>query len=371
MEYHPENELLKKLKQCPLFSGSFGPSLCQRIDTPHWFENRFIQAILRDTSWMEEHERLLAEADIEEVKNSDKILGDLDGGDPDYDLKIFDVLAELRLIRWAREKGYTDIEKLIPGDKPTPDYLMRQGGSTIIAEAKHFRGRDFLPDFVEDRLKGLRLKTDCLTKFGIFADTTDKYGQIRDFLLGTRKWCESCYREVIRNELTEEWLKALECSLDDDPNRESEIIYGLFVVRRVEIPGEASVGLFGPHKNERDAAELMLEKLCGNLMTALKQIKSFIDGNPYGKIPSRALVFLSGTSSWSMEWDDMWKALCKYSDSTIWEKVKEIHCKATELIKLPFELIVGKDREELTKFAGQTATKKTVEYVPFPWTRNR
>jgi len=99
MKDRPEDELIRKLKQCPLFSGSFGPSLHQRINTPHWFENRFIQAILRDTSWMEKHERLLAGADIEEVESSEAIFSDLHGDDPDYDLKIFDVLAEVRLIR--------------------------------------------------------------------------------------------------------------------------------------------------------------------------------------------------------------------------------------------------------------------------------
>jgi hypothetical protein len=368
MQDRPEDKLLQKLNGCPLFSGSLGPSLRQRINAPHWFENRFIQAILRDTGWIEEHERLLVEADIGEVKNSDKIFGDLDGGDLDYDLKIFDVLAEVRLIRWARENGYTNIEKLIPGGKPTPDYLMRKDAKITIAEAKRFRERDFLPEFVEDRLKGLVLKTGCLTEFGVMVDTTDKYARERENLLRTRLEDEHRYRDAVREELTEEWLEALEDSLSDDPGEEPEIVNGLLVVRRVEIPHEASVGLFGLYKNQR-AAELMLEKLCGNLMTALKQIKSFIEGNLAGGIPSRALVFLSGTSSWSMEWDDMWRALRRYGDSTICEKVKEIHCEASELIKLPFELIVAKHREELTELGSQTTM--TLEYAPFPWPRDR
>lgn len=370
MTDYSEETLLQKLNQYPLFSGSFRPSLQQRINTPNWFENRFIQAILRDTGWVEEHEKLLARADIKEVKNWDSIFSHLDGGDPCYDLRVFDVLAEVRLILWARENGYTYIEKLLLNNQPTPDFMMRKGEEITLAEAKHFRARDFLPDFVEDRLKGLRFKTGCLTHFGIFADTTDKHGRIRDFLLETRKWCESAYQDAIRDELTEEWLKALEHTLTDDPHHELEIIFNFFVVRRVEIPRETGVGLFGPHKNERDAAELMLEKLCGNLMAALKQIKSFIDRNPSGEHPSRALVFLSGTSSWSEEWNDMWEML-KSGDSNVWEKVREIHTKASELIKIPFELIVGKDKEEETKFAGRPATKKTLEYVPFPWIPER
>jgi hypothetical protein len=370
MTNYSEEALLQKLNQYPLFSGSFGPSLQQRINTPNWFENRFIQAILSDTGWVEKHEKLLAKANIKEVKNWGSIFNHLDGSDPYYDLRVFDVLAEVRLILWARENGYTYIEKLLPNNQPTPDFLMRKGEEMNLAEAKHFRARDFLPDFVEDRLRGLRFQTGCLTRFGIFADTADKYGRIRDFLLETRKWCESAYQDAIRDELTEEWMKALECNLTDDSHRELEIIFNLFVVRRVEIPCETSVGLFGPHKNEGDAAELMLEKLCGNLMAALKQIKSFIDRNPSGEHPSRALVFLSGTSSWSEEWNDMWEML-EFKDSTIWEKVKEIHTKASELIRIPFELIIGKDKEEEIEFAGRPAAKKRLENVPFPWTDKR
>lgn len=359
MQDHPEDILLQRLNQCPLFSACFGPSLRERINTCHWFENRFIQAILRDTGWMEQHERLLAEADIREVNNCCTIFSDLDGGDPDYDLKIFDVLAEVRLVRWARENGYTDIEKLIPGEGPTPDFRMRKEGKIIIAEAKHFRERDFLPEFVDDRLRGLAWKTGCLTEFGVVVRYTDKYARERQCLLKTRKDQELHRRQDIREELTEEWLHALKDRLTHDPGRDSEIVNGLFVVSRSGIRQDAGVEFSGPHKTEREATELMLEKLCGNLMKALEQIRSLIGRNPSAEIPSRAVVFLAGTSSWSMEWDAMWKALCDHGDSTIWHKVNEIHCIASELVKLPFELVVAKHNEGV------------LEYAPFPWTRNR
>ncbi len=364
---HFEDKLLQKLNKCPLFSMYLGPSLSQRINESHWFENRFIQDILRDTDWIEKHERLLAEADIVGVKNSDEIFGDLNGGAPDYDLKIFDVLAEVRLIRWTKENGYTNIEKLIPGGRPTPDYLMRKDAKITIAEAKHFRERDFLYEFVWDRLRGLILKTGYFTEFGVSVKTTDKYARERENLLRTRLEDEHRCREAIRKELTEEWLEALEDSLSNNPESQKEIVNGLFVVHRVGIPH--GVGGMLSHPRIK-GAELMLEKLCGNLTTALNQIKSFIDGNSCGEIPSRALVFLSGTSSWSKEWDDMWEALYKYRDSTTWEKVKEIHCEATELVKLPFDLIVEKHKNEVTKLASQT-TRMTLEYVPFPWTLDR
>jgi hypothetical protein len=241
---------------------------------------------------------------------------------------------------------------------------MRRGVKTTIAEAKHFRERDFLPEFVEDRLKGLVLKTGCLTEFGVMVTTTDKYAHERENLLRTRLEDEHGYRDAVRGELTEKWMKALEEILSNDPGTTREIVNGLFAVRRVEIPHDTGMLLFGPPKGQR-AAELMLEKLSGNLMLALKQIKSFIQGDLAGEIPSRALVFLSGTSSWSVEWDRMWKALCRYRDSNICEAAKEIHSKASVLRELPFELIVAKHREESTGLAGETTM--TLEYVPFPW----
>lgn len=317
---------------------------------------------------MEKHEKLMTEANIKTVKNWDKIFTQLKGEAPDYDLKIFDVLAEVRIIRWARENGYIDIEKLTDGSKSTPDFLMKKEGEVTIAEVKHFRWRDYLPDFVEDRIKGLVWKTQYLTRFGISIETTDKYKQMREILLKTRPRCEAGYQEVIRDELTEDWLRKLECSLTKDPNLESEIFLGFFSVRRSQIPHGATVLLSGPHKNQKDATKLMLEKLCGDFIKALKQIKSLIDTNTSREIPSRALVFLSGTSSRSTEWDDMWEML-ECNNNTVWEKVTAIHNKASEMIKLPFELILGKDKKERGMFAGRyPATIRTLEYVPFPWT---
>jgi len=346
-----EDELLQKIKQQQLFSRYFGPSLRQRVNTCHWFENRFIRAALRDTGWIEKHERLLREADIATVDNSDEIFSGLDGHDPDYDLKIFDVLAEVRLIRWARDNGYSNIEKLVPGTQSTPDFLMRNGEILTIAEAKHFRERDFLPEFVEDRLIGLVLKTRCLNQFGIFAHTTQKYDQEREKLLRTRLESEHQYRDSVREELTEEWLKRLEVSLAEHPEHETEIVNGLFVVSRSEAPYDVGVG-WGLSTH---GVELMLEKLGGNLMKALQQIRTFIDGNPLGKVPIKALVFLSGTDPTRIEWDDMWQALYEADSGTSWEQVERIHKEASQLVGVPVQLIVGKG--------------SPVRYVSFPWTR--
>jgi len=347
MQDHRKHELLEKLKPFPLFSRYLGPSLGQRITADSPFENRFIRSIYQHSDWIQRHESLLEKARIEEVKNSDDVFSNLKGNDRNYDLKIFDTLVEVRLICWATENGYADLEKLIPQGPRWPDFRMRKDGEIIIAEAKHCRERDFPVDFVEDRLKGLLMEDNCLTEFGISVDTTAKYDNERESIL---REDELKYRQFIRDELTEESLKTIEISLANDPTKEIKIINGLFVVFRSEIPHDASVssGLSRGDATER------LKQLGRKLTNALEQCKSFIENDPFDEIPTRALVFLAGTEGWQMEWQDMWDALSESSDNVAWDKVEEVRKEASQVIDLPFELIVGKGTP--------------VEYVHFPWT---
>jgi hypothetical protein len=174
--------------------------------------------------------------------------------------------------------------------------------------------------------------------------------------------------------LTEEWLGRLENTLTSDPIYEEEIFGGLFVAKRVEIPHEASVGLFGPFKGHMTNAELMLEKLSGDLLKALKQIKTYVLSNDINlptKMPSKAVVFISGTSSWDEGWGDMWDMLSNSTNDAIREKVDHIYHEASNLVELPFELIIARDRKEEGIFGGEKVTKLTVEYVPFPWVHKK
>jgi len=344
-----KSELVKKLEVCPLFKHYLGPSLQQRIDTSNWFENRFILAILRETGWMEKHEKLFTEAEITKVENSDEIFAQLDCNDSDYDWKIFDLLAEVRLVRWARQNGYTAIEKIIPSIPQTPDFIMRKDAEIVLVEAKHLRERDFLPEFVRDRIKGLALITGYLTDLGIIVDTTDKYDNERTNLL--EKHQQGIYRELVREELTEEWLETLVTNLKDNSEGEHKIINGLFVISLSKAPSDVGVA-WGPPV---DGAILMLEKLRGNLFTALEQINSFISHNSPGEIATKALVFFSGTGPWNIEWDYMWRAL-EESDEETWQTVEEIYNEASQLADIPFELIVGKGNP--------------LKYEPFLWKRN-
>lgn len=344
-----KEKLIQKLIKCPLIFRYLGTSLLQRIETDHWFENRLIRSIVRNTGWTEEHEHLLAEADIERVRNSEQIFHVLGGNDPYYDLKLFDALAEVRLIRWARQNGYTNIEKLVLGNEQTPDFLMKKGEKSIIAEAKRFRERDYIPEFLEDWLSGLVLTTGLLSRFGISLRVTEKYEGNRKELLNARLHSELEYRQKIREELSKDWLEKTEASLDREPELELSVIDGLFVVWRSETPLDTGFITGFPSTKP----EVMFDKLRGNLFSSLQQINSYISAKIQEMPLDKAIVFLSGTNPWYIERDTLWETLSTGSDPELIDIVKKTREEAEKSIGIPFELIVGKDTP--------------LRYVPFPW----
>ena len=68
------------------------------------------------------------EADITHVINSNEIFVNLHGNAFDYDMQLFDILAEIRLVKWARENGYNDIEKIERQAIRTPDFYIKKDG---------------------------------------------------------------------------------------------------------------------------------------------------------------------------------------------------------------------------------------------------
>ncbi len=347
-----QDDFVLKLRSFPLLTKYVGTSLIERFKTDNWFENRVICYVLRGSNWAE---KILQSAELDGVENSQEIFSNLKGNDPDYDEKLFDALAEVRLVGWARENGYVDIEKLqIPRTGTVPDFLINRDGDVVIAEAKHFRERDFIPDFIEDRLKGLVLQTGFLSEFGISIDPTERYKQKRGELLRERKKCEHTYRLGIRAVLTEEWLQEIERNLISEPTMESELFGGLFNVRRVETPNDVSVSM--EPFSSTNATETMLDKLEGDLVKGLKQISTFMDYNTSLRTAiTSAVVFLAGTGEWHWEWSDMWDELCESKDAEAWEKVEGIRRQASQLIGIPFELVVRRDLP--------------ASYVHFPWSR--
>jgi hypothetical protein len=349
MKQNFKDNLVQKLTECPLFSRYLGPSLLQRAEAYNWFENRLIRSIIRNTEWVNKHEELFNEAKIEEVKNSDLIFNVLTGSDPFYDLRIFDALAEVRLIRWVRQNHYMDIEKLVTGNGPTPDFLMHKNEEVVIAEAKHFRERDYLPEFIEDWLSGLVLITGLLRDFGLSITTSDKYVRTRQGILADRKQNEIKWRQRIRKELSEEWLKKTEAYFTKEPEKEISIIEDLFIIWRSQTPQDT--GVIQSFANT--TPNVMFEKITENLLKALKQIKHYISERIIGKTPVKAIVFLSGTDPFSNEWDTFWETLSTGRDNELIANVNEARKEAKKLIGMPFELIIGKDNP--------------VRYVPFPW----
>lgn len=344
-----KEKLIQKLRECPLIFRYLGPSLLQRIETDYWFENRFVRSMIRNTGWIEQHEQLLVEAEIDQVGGSDQIFSALNGNDPYYDLKLFDSLTEVRLIRWARQKGYTNIEKLTTGDKKVPDFLMKRGEESIIAEAKRFRERDYISEFIEDWLSGLVMISGLLSRFGISLRMTDKYDRTRQQLLDARRQHELEYREKIREELSKDWLEKTEACLESKPQQEFSVIDDLFIIWKSEIPMDTG---FITSLAET-SPKVIFEKLKGNLFSSLEQINSYITARNEKGTPDKAIIFVSGTGPWSYEWDTFWETLSTGSDPELLDMVKETEQIAGELINIPFDLVVGKDNP--------------LRYVSFPW----
>ncbi|MCI0897378.1 MAG: hypothetical protein J4O11_03685 [Chloroflexi bacterium] len=276
------------------------------------------------------------------------------GKDPDYDEKLFDALAEVRLAAWARIEGYRDIEKLNAGGEfRTPEFSMTIGQKTVLAEAKHFRGRDYFVNYVADRLEGLALTTGKLTDFGLQVWTSDKYSKMLTELRSNRiVWLKKA-----REELTEPRLLSLERTLKADPDAEVQIIEGLFSVRRGPTPGRVFGG-WTYRLSPREAVELCLLRIQEELLAKLEQVRTFIEASGYGA--AHVIIFFSGVDEWESEWSELWKSLDSM-ESWAWDRVATIKAEGDKLIGLPFELIVGR-----YKTLG-TGKFDSVEYRAFHW----
>lgn len=345
-----QNALLHRIASLPLVSKYLGHSLQERINTKDWFENRFIRAILLESRWMEDNEELFKKAKIEDVKNSNEVFENLHGYDLDYDMQVFDTLAEVRLISWARENGYTKIEKItnISNREVTPDFRMSKNGSITIVEAKHFRERDYLLDFVYDRVAGLFLITDLFRQFGLKIETTTRYEEIRDVLTKEK----AAQRQERVQEARENMPLTLLGALSNNDSSEIQILDGLVNIKRTSYIGHLEVETFGSD-NPNQTCELMLSKLGGKLNTSLKQIAKYYDNLIDKSQISSALVFFSGTGPESREWETMWEMLCNPLNSALWARVSRMYNDAKKLIGIPFELIGG--------------CGNPLEYRAFPW----
>ena len=181
---------------------------------------------------------------------------------------------------------------------------MKREARVTLAEAKHFRVRNYLVDFVADRLEGLALKTGGLKEFGLQVGTEGKYAQMRDSILVNRKsWIKKT-----RTELTEEVFSSLEQSLERCRDARIEILDGLFAV---EQDGTASAGRVFPTMtywlDPKATVELCLSKLEGELLNKLRQIKQFLETTPLAA--DHGIVFFTGIDQSEPEWDVLWSTL--------------------------------------------------------------
>jgi len=351
----------RKISQFPLLQQYLVPSLQSRLQTEHWFENRVVRYVLRDSSWVQDLENTFQESQFDSIDNSEEIFGIFQGTEQDYDEQLFDALAEVRLARWARCQGYREIEKLRRAQKSsTPDFRMKRDAKIVLAEAKHFRVRDYLVYFIADRLEGLGLMTGGLPRFGFLVDTGNDYNRQRDNLVSNR----SLWIGKARAELTEDWLRRAERQLESDDGAEAPLLDGLFVVRRSATTGPGRVlpalmGMLDP----KETVKLCLSKLQGDLTKKLGQ-KEFMGAT--GTNANQAIVFFSGIDEWEPEWDKLWSTLEGQQGQWAWDYVDQIKKDADTLIGMPFELIVGRYQKKGRRLGGEVQYGP-MEYVSFPW----
>ena len=338
------------------------PSLEQRLTSKDWFENRIIRYILWKSPWVQRLETTFQAAYLNSVPNADEIFSVLDGRALDYDEQLFDALSEVRLARWARCQGYREIEKLRKAQKSsTPDFRMKRDAKIVLAEAKHFRVRDYLVYFVADRLEGLAFMTGGLTRFGLEVETGNDYNRQRDDLVSNRNlWIGKA-----RAELTEDWLRRAEGQLETDEGAELLLLDGLFVVSHSAAvgPSRMSPVLMGT-LDPKEAVKLCLSKLQGDLMKKLGQIKEFMGAT--GTNANQAIVFFSGIDEWEPEWAELWSTIEGGREQWAWDCLDQLKEDAEALIAMPFELIVGRYEKKGRSPAGEVQYGP-MEYRPFPW----
>lgn len=328
------DNFLNNLDRFPLFLKYLGPSLRERLGRAEWFENRFIRDMYLDASFVERYENLLKNAHIDEVENSNLIFEVLNGNNMDYDLELFDVLAEIRLICWARENGYKNIEKLSAISGQTPDFSMDKLRVKTLAEAKHFRTRDYLLDFVYDRVGGLLVVTGQYTEIHISIKTTSKYTNSRGDLVRQTAEMRSEQIQKAREEIPHDFIERMVKT----GTRQTNLLGGLITVEITQGPGLGAVHSTSWH-NDLETSNIMIDKLEGNLYRALEQIRDYKNSRIIGQ-DLRGLVFLSGTSPQEKEWDVLWDMLFKYKDDNARRRIIDMKQKSQEMVDIPFDLIV-------------------------------
>jgi hypothetical protein len=269
-------------------------------------------------------------------------------------MQVFDALVEVRLVGWARENWYTQIEKIANRKnlEATPDFRMLKNGSVTISEAKHFRERDYLLDFVYDRIAGLFMITSLFRQFGLEIETTQQYEKMRDVLTSEK----AAQRQERVQKARENLPLTLLDALLNNKSSHIQILDGLVNLKRTSRVGCLEISTSGSHDPNK-TCELMLSKLEGKLNTSLEQIANYYDNLLDKSQISDALVFFSGTGQASREWGTMWEILSDPTDPILWARVGSIYRNAQKLIVIPFKLIIGCDNPP--------------EYRAFPWSPAR
>ena len=227
--------VLNKLIPFSLFLKYVSSSLIERGQLDNGYENRFLFDIYTDLDFVNRFNSLLGKAST--AIDINEIFLDLKGNDKDYDLKIFDIFAEIRFVVWAHHNDFINIHKIPRSTTKTPDFTMEDRNSNeIVIEVKHVRSGDPFHDLANDRAKGLLLINELIDKIGLEIYETAKYLKYQHRILTIRN---IYYRldGILRQQLSSNKV----IKLSNGSITEIDLLNNLLKVQASEHAGSSSI----------------------------------------------------------------------------------------------------------------------------------
>lgn len=311
----------KKLATFPIFLKYVGPSLIERGNCDNWYENGFIFDIYTDLDFVKRFDRLLNE--VNSVIDIGEIFVDLKGDDEGYDLKIFDVFAEIRSVIWAHKNDLTEIQKIPRTIYNTPDFRMSdRNGKKIVMEVKHIRSGNPFHDLASARARGLILINGLIGKIGSKVEETEKYLKYQHRILAIQHIYQLLAGKL-RNQLSSEKIIQLSAGSIEY----LDLLNNLLKIKTTYVGTSSSSSSLPVHP---PGPSQTLQRLIRDVDIKKEQLNRYIEAiSTNGRQQfDEGIIFVTGIS----EEQDFWFMLSEEldnSNSGVWATVPRVFTKET------------------------------------------
>ncbi len=322
--------VLNKLIPFSLFLKHVSPSLIERGQLDNWYENRFLFDIYTDLDFVNRFNGLLEKAST--AIDLNEIFLDLKGNDKDYDLKIFDIFAEIHFTVWAHHNGFINIHKIPRSTTKTPDFTMEdRNGKKIVIEVKHVRSGNPFHDLANEKAKGLLLINELIDKIGLEIYETAKYLKYQHRILAIRN-----IYYILGPKLRQQLSGNKVIKLSDGSIMEIDLLNNLLKVKASEYAGFSLIDYDMPDRLPEPIhiAERLLKEVNTKKEQISKYINLFVTDSEAKKI-SEGIIFITGISNEESFWWLLYEELNE-PDSELWET---INCIYADSCPVPIRII--------------------------------